>query len=124
MRPDGHSTWLTLSSLPLFHGWAAAEINDLPTWALSEDSTFNVDVLGELGQSVYSGGGISAILRVAEQLEPGNFTSFTNACYGLANETKVQGASRGAQKCLRSGECERDLVSHSTILPPCRQLPA
>jgi hypothetical protein len=43
-----------------------------------------------LGQSVYSGGGISAILRVAKRLEPGNFISFINAFYALVNETKAQ----------------------------------
>lgn len=90
MRPDMQCIFITFSIIPFFYGTTTAQSDELPTLALSEDDTFNFDILGPLGQSVYSGGDIAPILRAAKQLEPGNFTSFTNAFYALANETKAQ----------------------------------
>ena len=79
MRPDTQCIFITFSIIPFFYGTTTAQSDELPTLALSEDDTFNFDILGPLGQSVYSGGDIAPILRAAKQLEPGNFTSFTNA---------------------------------------------
>lgn len=89
MRPELHTSLLAFSAFTLFCGSTTAQSGDLPTYSLSEDDGFNFDLLIPMGMSIYSGSDISPLLRAAKQLEPGNFATFTEALYTLANETKA-----------------------------------
>ncbi|KAK5054441.1 hypothetical protein LTR84_001331 [Exophiala bonariae] len=90
MHQNLHPCLLLLTSLIGLYYPARAQSNDLPTLALSEDDTFNFDLLGPLAQAVYSGGDVSPILAVAKQLDAGDFSTYTDAFYALANETKAR----------------------------------
>ncbi|KAH6685435.1 Alpha/Beta hydrolase protein [Plectosphaerella plurivora] len=61
-----------------------------PTLQLSNDTAFNFEFLVGLQNSLSGGADIGPVLGVAKTIDPGNFTSFTNEFYKLANDTKVQ----------------------------------
>lgn len=60
-----------------------------PTLQLNADGDFSFELLGTLGLAPYSGADISPLLSVAKTIEPGNFTSFSDSLYALANATKA-----------------------------------
>ncbi|GAB7335718.1 hypothetical protein MBLNU13_g08021t1 [Cladosporium sp. NU13] len=79
---------LSLSLLShLLNGVSRAEQAD-PILQLSIDSSFHFQLLGSLAQAVHSGADISPVLGIAQNVEPGNLTSFSHAFYVLANATK------------------------------------
>ena len=61
-----------------------------PTLPLSSDLTFNFDLLIPLGLALTGGSNISPVLGVANNVEPGNMTSYYEEFYKLANYTKRQ----------------------------------
>lgn len=61
-----------------------------PTLPLSSDSAFNFDLLIPLGLALTGGSDISPVLGVANNVEPGNMTSYYEEFYKLANYTKHQ----------------------------------
>ena len=58
------------------------------TLPLSSDSEFAFELLVTLGQAVYGGTDVNPILGAALDIEPGNFTSFSNTFHALADSTK------------------------------------
>jgi len=60
-----------------------------PVLLLNEDTNFHFQVLNILGGAIHSGADISPVLDAAQSIEPGNFTSFSEAFYNLAYSTKA-----------------------------------
>jgi hypothetical protein len=61
-----------------------------PILALSEDSSMSFQLLAGLAQVPYGGGDINQFLGAAKHIEPGNFTSWYNALFAVAEEAKKQ----------------------------------
>lgn len=78
------------SSLSIFARAQNATQPSEPVLLLSEDLTFHFEFLNALGIAIYSGADAGPVLRAAKEIEPGNFTSFSDAFYQLANDTKAQ----------------------------------
>ncbi|KAK5710864.1 hypothetical protein LTR17_018674 [Elasticomyces elasticus] len=89
--------WIALTSTSL-----AQNETQTPTLPLSADDTFSFDLLNSLGLALYSGGDIAPILGVAQTIEPGNFTSFSQNLYALANQTKAAAIE---------AECQSDAIN-------------
>jgi pimeloyl-ACP methyl ester carboxylesterase len=62
---------------------------EAPVLLLNNDTNFHFQILNTLGGAKYSGGDISPVLDAAHSIEPGNFTSFSDAFYNLAYTTKA-----------------------------------
>ncbi|KPI38094.1 uncharacterized protein AB675_993 [Cyphellophora attinorum] len=60
------------------------------TLPLSQDDSFNFQLLAVLAVAPYSGADVGPVLATAQQIEPGNFSSFSEAFYTLANTTKAE----------------------------------
>lgn len=60
-----------------------------PELLLSKDESFHFELLVPLGQATHGGADIGPVLGAAKSIEPGNFSSFSDAFYKLANETKA-----------------------------------
>ncbi|KAK3180441.1 hypothetical protein K4F52_008169 [Lecanicillium sp. MT-2017a] len=71
---------------------AAYSTENSPILLLSNDSTFNFDLLTPLGESITGGGDVGPILGAAKSIEAGNMTSFFDVFYQLANDTRDQAA--------------------------------
>lgn len=61
-----------------------------PILMLSEDESFHFQLLVPLGEALYSGADINPVLGAAKRITPGDFDSFSEVFYELANDTKVQ----------------------------------
>jgi alpha-beta hydrolase superfamily lysophospholipase len=90
---------LTLTARPILAAWtlfmaavASNASDDSPTLLLSTDSAFNFQYLIALGDAITGGADIGPVLGAAKNIVPGNFTSFSEYFYGLANKTKAQAA--------------------------------
>ena len=59
-----------------------------PTLQLNEDDNFSFQLLSALALAPYGGSDIAPVLAAATELEAGNFTSYSNSFYSLANSTK------------------------------------
>ena len=79
-----------VACLQLASGASNYSSSEAPTLPLSSDSTFNFDLLIPLGLSLTGGSDISPVLGVANNIEPGNMTSYYEEFYKLANYTKEQ----------------------------------
>ena len=80
-----------LASVLLTRMAIAEESSPTPaTLPLSQDDAFSFEILVSLAEAVYSGADIAPVLAQAVNIEPGNFTSFHEAFYTLAKETKAQ----------------------------------
>jgi pimeloyl-ACP methyl ester carboxylesterase len=84
---------------PILAGWmpslAAAASNgsdNSPTLPLSTDSAFNFQFLIALGDAITGGADIGPVLGAAKNIVPGDFASFSEQFYALANYTKAQAA--------------------------------
>jgi pimeloyl-ACP methyl ester carboxylesterase len=62
---------------------------EAPVLLLNNDTNFHFQILNTLGGAKYSGADISPVLDAAHSIEPGNFTSFSDAFYNLAYTTKA-----------------------------------
>jgi pimeloyl-ACP methyl ester carboxylesterase len=60
------------------------------TLPLSQDDSFNFEILAVLAIAPSSGADVGPVLATALQIEPGSFESFSEAFYTLANATKAQ----------------------------------
>jgi pimeloyl-ACP methyl ester carboxylesterase len=60
-----------------------------PILQLNGNTDFHFQLLNSLAGAIYSAADISPVLGAAKQIEPGNFTSFSDAFHGLANATKA-----------------------------------
>lgn len=60
------------------------------TLPLSQDESFNFEMLGVLAVAPYSGADVGPVLASALQVEPGNFESYYEAFYALANATRAE----------------------------------
>ncbi|OAA34677.1 2,6-dihydropseudooxynicotine hydrolase [Beauveria brongniartii RCEF 3172] len=69
---------------------AAFDTSNSTMLLLSNDSTFNFDLLTALGESITGGGDVGPILGAAKEIEAGNMTSFVDVFYRLANDTRAQ----------------------------------
>ncbi|TVY36344.1 20-hydroxy-prefusarin hydrolase [Lachnellula subtilissima] len=89
---------LTLAARPILAAWmlslteAAANNSDSPTLPLSTDSAFNFQFLITLGDAITGGADIGPVLGAAKNIVPGDFSSFSQQFYALANDTKAQAA--------------------------------
>ncbi|TVY47130.1 20-hydroxy-prefusarin hydrolase FUS2 [Lachnellula cervina] len=87
---------LTLAAVPaalmLSLAAAAANDSDSPTLPLSTDSAFNFQFLITLGDAITGGADIGPVLGAAKNIVPGDFASFSEHFYALANDTKAQAA--------------------------------
>lgn len=61
-----------------------------PVLLLSDDEAFHFELLLPLGEAIYSGADINPILAAAKNITPGDFDSFSEVFYELANKTKLQ----------------------------------
>ncbi|TLD09584.1 hypothetical protein E2P81_ATG10229 [Venturia nashicola] len=73
--------WQVLSTL--------AVAQEEPVLLLNKDTSFHFSILNTLGGAIYSGADIAPVLGAAQRIEPGNFTSFSDAFYDLAYTTKA-----------------------------------
>jgi dienelactone hydrolase len=69
--------------------YAQNETNQDPTLPLSADDNFSFQLLAALALAPYSGADISPVLNAAVNIDPGNFTSFSDTFYALAKSTKA-----------------------------------
>ncbi|RMJ18154.1 hypothetical protein CDV36_002131 [Fusarium kuroshium] len=69
---------------------AVYDTTNSPVLLLSNDSTFNFDLLTPLGEAITGGADVGPVLGAAKEIEPGNMTSFIDVFYKLANDTKAQ----------------------------------
>lgn len=70
---------------------AASEPDDgPPTYLLGNDTAFNSEYLVALQNSLTGASDISPVLGVVKNIKPGDFDSFYEEFYKLANETKAQ----------------------------------
>jgi pimeloyl-ACP methyl ester carboxylesterase len=60
-----------------------------PTLPLSVDDSFKFELLVPLSEALYGGADIGPILGLAQEIEPGNFSSFSSAFRTLADNTKA-----------------------------------
>lgn len=79
-----------VACLQLASGASNYSSSKAPTLPLNSDSTFNFDFLIPLGLALTGGSDISPVLGVANNVEPGNMTSYYEEFYKLANYTKEQ----------------------------------
>ncbi|KAK2756720.1 hypothetical protein FQN54_005166 [Arachnomyces sp. PD_36] len=80
---------LLVTSLALWP-LAAAQQSEHPVLLLNEDESFHFELLNALSEAIYSGADVNPILRVAKDLPPGDFESYSQAFQELANQTKAQ----------------------------------
>ncbi|KAL3449228.1 alpha/beta-hydrolase [Aspergillus insuetus] len=96
-----HSTYIVplLAALASCHPTARTDspinepnesADDLPTLELSPDSNFNFNLVIALGNTLTGGADIGPVLGVAKNLTPGDFDSYSEEWYKLANATKAQ----------------------------------
>ncbi|KAI1063976.1 hypothetical protein LB506_005513 [Fusarium annulatum] len=71
-------------------GTASAKDKENPILFLSEDDSFNFDILTGLGQMANDGADVNPVLSVAKRIIPGDFESYINEWFDLANNTKTQ----------------------------------
>ncbi|KAF5577842.1 hydrolase or acyltransferase (alpha beta hydrolase superfamily) [Fusarium pseudoanthophilum] len=71
-------------------GTASATDKEDPILFLNEDDSFNFDILTGLGQMANDGADVNPVLSVAKKIIPGNFESYINEWFDLANYTKTQ----------------------------------
>ncbi|KAL8781423.1 MAG: hypothetical protein Q9213_006006 [Squamulea squamosa] len=64
--------------------------NENPIILLSEDQAFHFELLAPLGEAVAGGADIAPILAAAKNLTAGDFDSWTEVFWELANQTKAQ----------------------------------
>ncbi|KAM3502836.1 hypothetical protein MY10362_004591 [Beauveria mimosiformis] len=60
---------------------AAFDTSNSTMLLLSNDSTFNFDLLTALGESITGGGDVGPILGAAKEIEAGNMTSIVDVFY-------------------------------------------
>lgn len=72
-------------------GLTSANADDQPILTLSDDDSFNFDILTGLGQIANDGADINPALEAAKKIIPGDWESFTQAWFDVANETKTKG---------------------------------
>jgi hypothetical protein len=72
---------------------AVNSTEDYPTLQLSTDSAFNFQFLIALGNALTGGSDITPVLGAAKNIKAGNFTSYSEQFYMLANYTKAQAES-------------------------------
>jgi pimeloyl-ACP methyl ester carboxylesterase len=70
----------------------AAQVPDdeHPVLLLSEDESFHFELLVSLGEAIYSGADVGPLLGAAKRIIPGDFESFSEVLYELANKTKAE----------------------------------
>ncbi|KAH7349787.1 Alpha/Beta hydrolase protein [Plectosphaerella cucumerina] len=61
-----------------------------PVILLSEDGSFHFELLFTLGNTVFGAGDVNDVLAAAKHIEAGNFTSWLETFYALAEQTKKQ----------------------------------
>lgn len=96
--------WQLLSSICL----AQSE----PVLLLNNDTNFHFQILNTLGGAIYSGADISPVLAAAQGIEPGDFTSFSDAFSKLAYTTKI--AAIKAEKSSSIGNVRDTWFAAST----------
>ncbi|KAL8773694.1 MAG: hypothetical protein Q9209_001462 [Squamulea sp. 1 TL-2023] len=69
---------------------AQSKNNENPIILLSEDQSFHFELLVPLGEAVAGGADIAPILAAAKNLTAGDFDSWTEVFWELANQTKAQ----------------------------------
>lgn len=70
---------------------AANETQDsAPTYQLGDDPGFSAEFLVGLQNALSRGADISPILGVVKDVKPGDFSSYHEQFYKLANETRAQ----------------------------------
>jgi pimeloyl-ACP methyl ester carboxylesterase len=72
---------------------AANSTEDYPTLQLSTDSEFNFQFLIALGNAITGGSDIGPVLGAAKNIKAGDFASYSEEFYSLANYTKAQAES-------------------------------
>lgn len=79
---------LTITTIISVLAFASAQDDGQPTLTLSEDDSFNFDILTGLGQIINDGADIGPALGAVKKIIPGDWDSYTRAWYDLANETR------------------------------------
>ena len=79
-----------LLAIIAWSSFALSQNNDQPILSLSKDESFHFEILVPLGEAIYGGADIAPVLGAAENITAGNFSSFHEIFYKLANATKAQ----------------------------------
>ena len=79
-----------LANLALLPLTTAQQDDQNPMLLLSKDESFHFELLVPLAQAIYSGADTGPILGAAKNITPGDFDSFSQVFYELANQTKAQ----------------------------------
>ncbi|KAI9903997.1 hypothetical protein N3K66_000526 [Trichothecium roseum] len=75
----------------LFASWAyAQETVEFPTLPLSQDESFNFELLIPLGATTTGGGDVADLLGAAKNIKAGDMKSHHMTMYALANKTKAR----------------------------------
>ncbi|KAM0418794.1 hypothetical protein ACHAPT_012304 [Fusarium lateritium] len=69
---------------------ASAKADEQPILTLNDDESFNFDILTGLGQVANDGADINPVLAAAKNIIAGDWDSYTQAWFDVANETKTQ----------------------------------
>src|SRR6478609_9300100 len=89
MKTSYFSSLCTILAL-LNAGAVRAKEKESPILFLSEDDSFNFDILTGLGQMANDGADVNPVLSAAKKIVPGDFESYIKAWFDLANNTKTQ----------------------------------
>ncbi|ENH67951.1 hypothetical protein FOC1_g10005379 [Fusarium oxysporum f. sp. cubense race 1] len=89
MKTSYFSSLCTILAL-LNAGAVRAKEKENPILFLSEDDSFNFDILTGLGQMANDGADVNPVLSAAKKIIPGDFESYIKAWFDLANNTKTQ----------------------------------
>ncbi|RKL02349.1 hypothetical protein BFJ68_g2012 [Fusarium oxysporum] len=89
MKTSYFSSLYTILAL-LNAGAVRAKEKENPILFLSEDDSFNFDILTGLGQMANDGADVNPVLSAAKKIIPGDFESYIKAWFDLANNTKTQ----------------------------------
>ncbi|ETN36284.1 uncharacterized protein HMPREF1541_08561 [Cyphellophora europaea CBS 101466] len=90
MKPSSACMLGTTIAALLSSTTAQESQDEHPVLLLSEDESFHFELLVPLGEAIYSGADINPLLAAAKTITPGDFDSFSEVFYDLANKTKLQ----------------------------------
>ncbi|KAF5006798.1 hypothetical protein FDECE_6853 [Fusarium decemcellulare] len=71
-------------------GPATAQVDEDPILTLNDDNSFNFDILTGLGQTVNDGADVGPVLEAAKRIVPGDWDSYTEVWFDIANRTKAE----------------------------------
>lgn len=81
---------LLLATISLSSLARAQSEDEHPMLLLSEDESFHFEILGPMAEAIYGGADVGPVLGAAKNITAGDFDSFSEVFYSLANQTKAE----------------------------------